>query len=142
MKIDHVFTVIYTTEALLKVIAFGFVVHKRSYLRKQPWNVFDFIIVMIGLIQLLPAVPNLKAIRVLRVLRPLRTINAVPSMKRLVTTLLISLPSMGYLVSMIMFFIYVTAILGMQFFSKSLYKRCRKTEEPFLNGTDWVWQID
>jgi hypothetical protein len=50
VKVDHVFTVIYTSEAILKTIAFGFVIHKRSYLRKQPWNVFDFVIVMIGLI--------------------------------------------------------------------------------------------
>lgn len=34
VKIDHVFTVIYTAEAVLKTVAFGFVVHKRSYLRK------------------------------------------------------------------------------------------------------------
>lgn len=113
VKIDKGFTVIFTLEAIAKSVTYGFVLHKRSYLRKSPWNGFDFFIVVTGIIQLIPQVPNLKSLRVLRVLRPLRSINAVPSMKRLVTTLLLSLPKMGYLVSMIMFFIFVFSILGM-----------------------------
>ena len=93
---DQIFTYIYTAEALLKIIAFGFIVHKMSYLR-DPWNILDFIVVIVGLISLIPTVPNLKSMRNMRLLRPLRSINAVPSMKRLVHTLLKSLPNMGYL---------------------------------------------
>lgn len=49
-NIDNAFTAIYTTEAIMKIIVFGFVIHKRSYLRRSAWNVFDFIIVTIGLV--------------------------------------------------------------------------------------------
>lgn len=108
---DQIFTYIYTAEAVLKIIAFGFILHKKSYLR-DPWNVLDFIVVIIGLISLFPQVPNLKSLRNMRLLRPLRSINAVPSMKRLVSTLLLSLPQIGYLVSFQLFFITVFAILG------------------------------
>lgn len=48
--VDDVFTIIYTTEACLKILAFGLVIHRKSYLKKSNWNVFDFIIVVIGLI--------------------------------------------------------------------------------------------
>jgi voltage-gated sodium channel len=61
---------------------------------------------------LIPNVPNLKVLRALRVLRPLRSINMVPSMRRLVTTLLMSLPPLGYLVGMLLFFVFVSGILG------------------------------
>lgn len=141
--VDKIFTVVYTLEACMKILAFGFVIHNRSYLR-DPWNVLDFIVVVIGLISLIPAFPNLKSLRTMRVLRPLRSINAVPSMKRLVKTLLMSLPQMGYLVSFLLFFIFIMAILGMQLFIRKLWQRCRTTPAPyfdsFLNQT--VWPID
>jgi len=138
-KIDKGFTVIFILEASLKIIALGIVVHRKSYLR-DPWNILDFLVVVISIISLIPSVPNLKALRTMRVLRPLRSINSVPSMKRLVATLLISLPRMGYLVSFILFFISIFAILGMQLFSRDLYNRCRLTDAPTMNNT--VWEID
>lgn len=79
---------------------------------RDPWNVIDFVVVVIGIISLIPNFPNLKSLRILRIFRPLRSINAVPSIKRLVSTLLMSLPQMGYLVSFLLFFITIFAILG------------------------------
>ena len=90
------------------------------------------------MISLIPSVPNLKALRTMRVLRPLRSINAVPSIKRLVTTLLISLPRMGYLVGFLLFVIVVFAILGIQLFARDSYYRCRLTDEPIGD----LWEID
>lgn len=129
---------IFITEASLKIIASGFVLHKRSYLR-NPWNILDFTVVIISLISLIPNVPNLKALRMMRVMRPLRSINAVPSMKRLVATLIVSIPRMGYLVGFLFFVIFVFAILGIQLFSRDLYYRCRLTPEPIDNSS---WPID
>jgi voltage-dependent calcium channel L type alpha-1D len=108
---DQYFTIFYIIEAALKIIAFGFIVHKKSYLR-DPWNVIDFVVVVIGIISLVPNFPNLKSLRIFRIFRPLRSINAVPPMKRLVSTLIMSMPQMGYLVSFLLFFIAVFAILG------------------------------
>ena len=41
------FSIVYTIEAILRIIALGFVVHKKSYLR-EPWNLIDFIVVISG----------------------------------------------------------------------------------------------
>jgi hypothetical protein len=139
---DQIFTIYYMLEAAFKIIAYGFIIHKKSYLR-DPWNVMDFLVVIIGIISLLPNFPNLKSLRIMRILRPLRSINAVPSMKSLVSTILMSMPQMGYLVGFLLFFITVFAILGMQIFARDLYFRCRLTDKPIklLNG-NWSWPID
>jgi voltage-dependent calcium channel L type alpha-1D len=42
-----VFTIIFFLEAILKIVAMGFVFHKRAYLR-DPWNFIDLVIVITG----------------------------------------------------------------------------------------------
>jgi len=42
-----VFVVIFTLEAIMKVVAYGFVFHPGAYLRNG-WNVLDFVIVIVG----------------------------------------------------------------------------------------------
>lgn len=46
-KIEYVFLVIFTGECVMKIIAYGFVMHAGSYLRNG-WNLLDFTIVVIG----------------------------------------------------------------------------------------------
>ena len=46
-KCEVIFTVVFATECLLKIIAYGFIKGKHSYIRNG-WNVLDFIIVVIG----------------------------------------------------------------------------------------------
>lgn len=41
------FTVVYSIEAFLKIIAYGFIIHRLSYLR-EIWNLIDFIVVLSG----------------------------------------------------------------------------------------------
>jgi hypothetical protein len=43
--IGQAFAIIFILEAIVKILAKGFVVHKHSYLRDY-WNVLDFIIVI------------------------------------------------------------------------------------------------
>ncbi len=52
-KADVVFTIIYISEAVIKIIAFGFVIHQNSYLRDL-WNILDFVVVIAGIISLIP----------------------------------------------------------------------------------------
>lgn len=51
---------------------------------------------------------------------------------------------MGYVASLLFFFLCVAAILGLQLFAKDLYFRCRLTEEPILapDNKTWSWPID
>nr|XP_042698404.1 voltage-dependent L-type calcium channel subunit alpha-1S [Chrysemys picta bellii] len=46
-KIEYVFLIIFTIEATLKIIAYGFLLHTDAYLRNG-WNVLDFAIVSLG----------------------------------------------------------------------------------------------
>ena len=41
--LDQIFTYVFMLEALIKIIAMGFVLHPNSYMR-DGWNVIDFII--------------------------------------------------------------------------------------------------
>ena len=44
---NKAFTFIYAAEALIKILALGFVIPKRSYLR-DGWNFIDFFVVISG----------------------------------------------------------------------------------------------
>lgn len=74
--VDLVFTIIFLVECVLKIIAMGFVRHKKAYLR-DAWNCIDFFIVVSSLVTLTPlsSESSLKVFRTARVLRPLRSMH-------------------------------------------------------------------
>lgn len=114
--ISLVFSYIFTLEFILKVIAMGFIVHRKSYLR-DPWNCLDFLVVLGGLTEIFAGNKgggSVRAFRVLRVLRPLKSINAFPKMRRLIRALLSSLPTLGNAVCFMMFIFLLFGILGVQ----------------------------
>lgn len=45
--VGTVFTVIFTAECVLKILAYGFVLHRKAYLRIG-WNLIDFAVVLSG----------------------------------------------------------------------------------------------
>ena len=136
-----VFTWIFVLEFLIKVIAFGFFVHHKAYLR-DGWNWIDFIVVIVGVMENIPGMPNMKALRTLRVLRPLKSVKVIPSMKRHITSLLASISPLVNVVAFLGFIFILFGILGVQNFAYSLYNKCRLTEEPQFDGSDKVWPID
>ena len=46
-EIEVIFTVIFTAECMMRIIALSFIAHPNAYLRNT-WNILDFTIVMIG----------------------------------------------------------------------------------------------
>ena len=44
---EYVFLVIFTVETVLKIVAYGLVLHPSAYIRNG-WNLLDFIIVVVG----------------------------------------------------------------------------------------------
>lgn len=44
---EYVFLAVFTMEAVLKIIAYGFLFHPGAYLRNG-WNILDFVIVVVG----------------------------------------------------------------------------------------------
>jgi len=45
--VEYVFLIVFTVEAVMKVVAYGFVLHPGAYLHNG-WNILDFIIVVVG----------------------------------------------------------------------------------------------
>src|SRR5690606_9040637 len=71
-------------------IALRLLVHRQAFFR-DPWSVFDFLVVGIAL---LPASGPFAVLRALRVLRVLRVLTIVPSMRRVVGALLSAIPGL------------------------------------------------
>ncbi|KAF5914977.1 hypothetical protein HPG69_016079 [Diceros bicornis minor] len=46
-QVEYVFLVIFTVETVLKIVAYGLVLHPSAYIRNG-WNLLDFIIVVVG----------------------------------------------------------------------------------------------
>ena len=76
--IDNIFSGLFIFECVSKIVAQGFIVHKKAYLR-DAWNWLDFFIVCVSVVTMTPASDNesLKALRTLRILRPLRSISTM-----------------------------------------------------------------
>lgn len=106
--IDRSILLVFVVEIGLRLV-----VHRFAYFR-EPWNVFDFIVVAIALI---PASGPLAVLRALRVLRVLRLITLVPSMKRVVGGLLSALPGLGSVSAIIAIIFYVSAVIATKLFS-------------------------
>ena len=132
---EPIFTALFTLEFLMKVIAYGFIIGKYTYLR-DAWNWIDFIVVITSLFSSLPQFHNYSAFRTFRLLRPLRSLNSLQNMKILVSTLLKSLAQLGEIIVFAIFFFLIFSILGVSIWAGSIHYRCRETEFPV--GGDWV----
>ncbi len=85
----------------------------RSRFFRDPWRVFDFVVVGVGLI---PAGGAFTVLRALRVLRVLRLVSLVPSMRGVVGALLTALPGMGSIVGLLALVLYVSAVMATKLF--------------------------
>lgn len=133
-KIDIVFTWIFIGEFAVKVLAMGFIISKKSYLR-DPWNNLDFFIVGVSIVGMLPNVDaeSLKALRTFRILRPLRSIKSMPTMKELIQSLLASIPGLMNVLAFLAFIFSIFAIFGVNQFLGKQYQFCRTTPTPTFN---------
>ncbi len=105
--VDQAILAVFVVEIALRLAA-----HRLAFFR-DPWSVFDFIVVAIALI---PASGPLAVLRALRVLRVLRIITLVPSMKRVVGGLLSALPGLGSVSAIIGIIFYVAAVIATKLF--------------------------
>jgi voltage-gated sodium channel len=90
-------------------------VHRGAFFR-DPWSVFDFVVVGISLV---PATGPLAVLRALRVLRVLRLLTMVPSMRRVVGGLLAAIPGLISVIAIISIVFYVAAVIATKLFSET-----------------------
>ena len=118
------FTLAFTVEMILKVVALGFLIDSGTYLRNG-WNLLDFVIVITAWVPYLMIMMNLAApgsssgLRAFRMLRPLRSVNRLPSMKKLVESILLALPEATVLLLLVALFFLVYGIIGIQLFQEA-----------------------
>ncbi len=108
--LDNIALAIFVVELTLRIYGHGW-----SFFR-DPWSVFDFVIVAIALV---PATEGLSVLRSLRILRVLRLIPRVPSMKRVVNGLLAAVPGMASIAALLALIIYVAAVMGTNLFGEA-----------------------
>lgn len=106
--LDAIVLGIFVVEIALKLVA------KDLHFFRDPWNVFDFIIVGIALI---PAAGSLSALRSLRILRALRMISSFKRLRMIVQGMLSALPSIGWVTLLLLIVFYVFAVIGTNLFA-------------------------
>jgi voltage-gated sodium channel len=108
--IDHLALAIFVGELAARLYAFGW----RFF--RDPWNIFDFVIVAVAL---LPAAGPLSVLRSMRILRALRLVAMVPSMRRVVTALVKSVPGLISLTGLLVLLLYVGGVIASNLFGDS-----------------------
>ena len=81
---------------------------------RDPWRIFDFVVVAIAL---LPATGPLAVLRAFRILRVLRLVTKLESMRRVIMGLLRALPGMGTIVMLLLLIFYIFAVISTKLFA-------------------------
>ncbi|XP_063432636.1 sodium channel protein 1 brain-like isoform X1 [Mytilus trossulus] len=121
-----IFTTVFTLEAAIKITGLRF-----HYFR-QPWNVFDFIVVVLSILVLIlqesvsgfeDALKNIsisptlfRVARVFRIGRILRMIKGAKGIRKLIFALVISLPALVNIGALLALIMFIYSIIGMSSF--------------------------
>ena len=108
--LDRVILGIFVVELLSK-----FVVYRHDFFR-DPWRIFDLVVVGIAL---LPTTGSLSVLRALRILRVLRLVSIVPSLRRVVGGLIAALPGMGSIVLLLGLVFYVFSVMATKLYGSA-----------------------
>ncbi|ESO06390.1 hypothetical protein HELRODRAFT_64539 [Helobdella robusta] len=118
-RINTVFITIFTLECVMKLLGF------RLYYFKEPWNIFDFVVVIVSLlamfiqdsvqkISLSPTI--LRVVRVFRVGRVLRLVKSAKGIRTLLFSLAVSMPALFNIALLLFLIMFIYAIVGMSCF--------------------------
>ncbi len=106
-RLDGFCLVVFTCELILKII-----VYNRRFCR-DPWNVFDFVIVAVSFV---PDMGMFSSVRLFRVLRVFKLISGVRSMRVILSAIIKSLPGVGWASFLLGLVYYVYGILATNIF--------------------------
>ena len=132
---NYFFNGIFLTEALLKIISFGFILGDNAYL-KNGWNIMDGMLVACSTTYSIfsffeysgtKILGIFRVLRLLRALRPLRVIHRAAGVRIVVETLLQSIKPIGNVIIICLTFFLIFAILGVQLF-KGCFFECQPPE--------------
>jgi voltage-gated sodium channel len=107
---DRLLLAIFTVELALKLAVY------RTAFFRDPWRIFDLVVVSIAW---LPASGVFSVLRALRILRVLRLVSMVPSLRRVVGGLVGALPGMGSIMALLTLVFYVFSVMATKLFGSS-----------------------
>ena len=107
LAIDGAILAIFVVELSMRIGA-----HGKAFF-KDPWSIFDSLVVGVALV---PASDAFSVLRALRVLRVLRIASTVPRMRKVVEALLHSLPGLGAVVAILSLLFYVAGVMATTLF--------------------------
>jgi len=118
-KLEYVLLAIFTSEMLLKWIAFGI----PGYFSVN-WNILDCVVVVVAWAALIPGVANFSALRLLKAFRPLRTMGKSGGMRKIIDVMLLAMRSLidVFFLCCLVFFIF--GIVGIQLFQGTMTQHC------------------
>jgi voltage-gated sodium channel len=111
--LDRIALAVFVVELTLRLYA-----HRLRFFT-DAWGVFDFVIVAIALV---PASGSFSVLRALRILRAMRLVSAIPSMRRVVGSLLAALPGMASIGMLLSLILYVAAVMATKLFGETAPK--------------------
>uniref|UniRef100_H3CQ59 Voltage-dependent L-type calcium channel subunit alpha-1C n=1 Tax=Tetraodon nigroviridis TaxID=99883 RepID=H3CQ59_TETNG len=116
--LNMLFTGLFTVEMILKLIAFK----PRGYF-SDPWNVFDFLIVIGSIIDVILSEINNARIsitffRLFRVMRLVKLLSRGEGIRTLLWTFIKSFQALPYVALLIVMLFFIYAVIGMQMFGK------------------------
>ncbi|HEY4135652.1 MAG TPA: ion transporter [Alphaproteobacteria bacterium] len=101
--LDFAILLVFVAELASKMVGRGLAFFRNG------WNLFDLAVVGIALA---PASGALSVLRALRILRVLRLVSVVPSLRRVVASLVSAIPGLGAISGVLLLFFYVSAVLA------------------------------
>ncbi|GAB1285480.1 Voltage-dependent L-type calcium channel subunit alpha-1S [Apodemus speciosus] len=141
-KLEYFFLIVFSIEAAMKIIAYGFLFHQDAYLRSG-WNVLDFIIVFLGVFTVILEQVNIiqtntaplsskgagldvKALRAFRVL----------SLQVVLNSIFKAMLPLFHIALLVLFMVIIYAIIGLELFKGKMHKTC------YFIGTDIVATVE
>lgn len=110
LLLDRAIVVVFVVEIALRLF-----VHRLAFFR-DPWSVFDLLVIGTALV---PANTQFSVLRALRILRVLRIVTVAPSMRRVVGALLAAIPGLGSIATVLLLIFYVFAVIATHLFGQA-----------------------
>jgi voltage-gated sodium channel len=107
-RLDRICLSIFVIELSLAILAMG------GRFFRDPWRLFDFLVVGIALV---PASGAFSVLRSLRILRVLRLVSAAPQMRSVVAALLSAIPGLSSIIAILLLLFYVAAVVATKLFA-------------------------
>uniref|UniRef100_A0A3P9KIY7 Calcium channel, voltage-dependent, R type, alpha 1E subunit b n=1 Tax=Oryzias latipes TaxID=8090 RepID=A0A3P9KIY7_ORYLA len=109
--LNTAFTVLFSMECILKIMAFGFV----NYFR-DTWNIFDFITVLGSITEISVNTINMSFLKLFRAARLIKLLRQGYTIRILLWTFVQSFKALPYVCLLIAMLFFIYAIIGMQVF--------------------------